>query len=181
MKQQLIITFLLSIVCVLANADTQFFCQESNQYVNLGDSIATVKAECGAPSASSIEPYRMEKTRKVNQWIYNYQPNSVIRFGKINAKKGSLTINFINNKIVQIFVHGKAVSSTHFCSENMAIHLGDTNLTVYQLCNNPTIRQQKKEILSSTKVEKVTWRYQTNEYIKPTTMIFIDGKLTSIN
>jgi hypothetical protein len=174
----------LALICLAlspaAHAATQYFCPSSNQYINLGASIAEARAKCGPPHTATTSPYTLKKTRLVDQWVYNYQPNTILRFGTIHTRKGALVVNFINNKVIEILVNGHSVASTNFCSNNLPVKVGDNNLTIRQLCDQPTIIQKTKQTISQQKTQKVVWTYQANDYIPANTLTFISGKLVSI-
>ena len=164
-----------------------FFCSKANTYVYLGDTIEKVDQACGPPSSSDIKnSTQTVKSQQIEQWIYNFQPNSGFRaplgeMSDVVFKKNALVINFDGEYISQIFVEGKQVYSTHFCRPDLALYTGDTRQTVIQFCSSPSVTRNIVQDQSSHSARQIVYTYKVDNYTPPTQLTFENGKLISID
>src|SRR3989344_5925251 len=102
MKKILFVTLLC--IALTTDAASYFFCNKTNQYVSLGDSLDLdqVQADCGTPSNTTTKTIPNQKTQKAEQWIYNYKPNST----PAEPQKNALVVTFVDNKATSIASSG---------------------------------------------------------------------------
>jgi len=173
-----VIISLLFITPLMFAQQNYFYC--NNTYIYPGDSLDKVKAICGAPLHKQKKMVTHVKFQKAEQWIYNFQPNSGVNFGKMKTKANALIINFINNKIHQIFVEGQPVTKTYFCRPDVPIKIGDTGPYVYELCMWPNYKQDITLKSPSAPVAQIILTYQPSPHNQPTILHFENGKLVDI-
>lgn len=180
--RQILSFLILSGFASVCFAQSSFFCEKTNTTIRLGTNINTVIQACGIPTKTETEKTTKVISRKVVQWVYDYQPHSLSFVNNPRMTRSALIIDFINLKVVGIRVKGKAVTSTDFCGFNYPkIKIGSTNLTVRQTCTAPTLVQTVNQPLEEVPVTKATLTYQFNEFLPPEKLIFENGRLTEIS
>lgn len=186
MKVKLLLIFTGIFSSFVVMADGYFYCKKSSVYIYLGDTLEKVNQLCDPPINKDIIAPRNEATQKrVDQWVYNFQPNSGFRedlgeASRVMFKKEALVVNFKGDIVSQIFVDGKTVNQTNFCRPDKPLYVGDTQQTVVQFCANPSAKRKAFEQDISYSKQQIIYTYRTNNFSPPTKLIFEDGKLMSI-
>ncbi|OGT22592.1 MAG: hypothetical protein A3C55_03630 [Gammaproteobacteria bacterium RIFCSPHIGHO2_02_FULL_42_13] len=168
MKKILLLTLIL--ITPVAYAASYFFCNKTNQYVSLGNSLEQVQTNCGTPVTTTTKIIPNQKTQKAEQWTYNYKPNSV----PAEPQKNALIVTFIDNKATNIARSGQ----TPPCRPDVQLKKGDSPNLLYQFCKQPSIKKTITQPDGSDQTQTIiTYPNGQNATIQLT---FIDGKLTGI-
>ncbi len=172
MKKLLFFTLIL--MMPLSHAASYFFCNKTNQYVRLGDSLEQVQTNCGEPITTTTNMIPNQKTQKAEQWIYNYKPNSVPAVPQKNA----MVVTFVDNKATSMETEGTVTENTTYCRPDVAFKQGDSPNLLYQLCKQPSVKQTITQPVGSNQEQTIiTYPNGQNTTIQLT---FIDGKLVGI-
>ena len=164
-----------------------FYCSKTSSYVHVGDSIDLIDSVCDKPSRIEKIPSQQKITSTpVEQWIYNFQPNSGFRKDlgeatEVNFQKNALLVNFDGEYISQIFINWKKVYQTNFCRPDLSFGIGDTRQTVIQYCAKPSIMRNAMEENVINTHEQIIYTYQTDPYSPTTLLTFENNKLISIS
>ena len=174
---------IINALCLSANAYAlnSYFCSKTNNYIQVGDTMNQVFAKCGAPLSSKDVQNAPTVPTQVTQWIYNYQNNSFIRTGQNTVQNSALIVNMVNNKVISILVNGQNVQTTKFCSANLPISIGDSNLYIRQLCNTPSQMQVVTQNIQQPQTTQTIWTYQQQQFSPAVTLTFENNVLTSMN
>ena len=165
-----------------AHAASYYFCNKTNNYIHLGDTIAHVKQMCGTPITSTTKVSQSTKTIEVTRWIYNATPKKPYTEYQLHPDKGILTFDFDkNDTLVQILLKGKQLQQTTACLYQQPIKIGDSSLMVANRCWTPnSIQYLTINLPENSSIIQTTLTYQSSAYIPTTTLIFQNNKLTSI-
>ncbi|MGD9152523.1 MAG: DUF2845 domain-containing protein [Gammaproteobacteria bacterium] len=165
-----------------AHAANYYFCDKTNNYIYLGDSITHVKQMCGEPITSATKISQATNTIKVTRWTYNATPKNPYTEYQLSPDKGILTFDFDkNDKLVQILLKNKSLQQTTACLYNQPIKIGDSSFMVVNRCWMPNSIQYLTIKLPQNRSNiQTTLTYQSNTYMPTTTLIFQNNKLTSI-
>lgn len=178
---------LLFILGLLACATT--FAQQSYLYCNqidpggyiyLGYTIDQIIATCGQPLERKHQVRQPTKTVTMEEWRYNYRPNSPFSHSELIAKDDALVIDFLDNKAVEIFVEGQSVKKTFYCNAQVPLKLGDTRQTAYQLCFWASTKAEIQKTEKEPPVNQLLLRYQPTQNGPTKDLIFEKGKLVKI-
>ena len=187
MKRLLLVSFF--IISANALADPSYFaCPNTMNYVNLGDSLDSVIAQCGNPTSTFKPKTSTHSIQQQAQWIYNFRQWSPDRVptqrGNNQPDYGnSMSVNFTNGNIAaSIVVNGQSTHSTNFCNPSQSITVGSsTNLQVRQLCGQPTLTQMVGAHVHNMPSPTIVLVYSGTSYSPSTQLTFTDSKLTSIS
>lgn len=183
-KLSLILTA--GLVPPLAFGIDYFYCNKTSVYVHVGDSISQVNSICDKPTRIEKKLSQRVVTHKpVEQWVYNFQPNSGFRedlgeVTQVKFQKDALVVNFDRENISQIFVKEKPVYQTNFCRPDLFFTIGDTKQTVIQFCAKPSVMHNVMEEDIIDTREQVIYIYQTDPYTPTTNLVFENNKLVNI-
>ncbi|MGD9108356.1 MAG: DUF2845 domain-containing protein [Gammaproteobacteria bacterium] len=166
-----------------AKAANYYFCDKTNNYIYLGDSIARVKQMCGDPITSITKVSQAANIIKVTRWTYNVTPSKPYTEYKLNPDKGILTFDFDkNHRLVQILLKGKQLQQTTACLYQQPIKIGDSSFMVVNRCWMPnSIQHLTIKLLQNRSNIQTILTYQSSSYMPTTTLIFQNNKLTSIS
>ncbi|MEK6731253.1 MAG: DUF2845 domain-containing protein [Pseudomonadota bacterium] len=168
MKKILLLTLIL--IMPGAYAASYFFCNKTNQYVSLGDSLDQVQANCGAPASTTTKTIPNQKTQKAERWIYDYKPNSI----PAEPQKNALVVTFVDNKATSIASSGQ----TPPCRSDVQLKKGDSPTLLYQYCKQPS--QKQTITLPDGPDQTQTIITYPNGQDATIQLTFTDGKLTGI-
>ena len=165
-----------------AHAASYYFCDKTNNYIYLGDTITHVKQMCGNPLTSITKAFQAANTIKVTRWTYNVTPKKPYTEYQLHPDKGILTFDFDqNDKLVQILLKGKQLQQTTACIFNQPILIGDSSVMVANRCWMPnSITKLTIKIPQNRTIIQKTLTYQSDPHTPKTTLIFKNNKLTSI-
>lgn len=153
-------------------------CPNNFNQIAAGDSIELINQQCGKPASET----KSEKEPNVPQeWSYFVNPSSPAYLPPgtppppPSASMGPsasvrMTINFVDDKVVNISAQGMSLSSTNLCGAT--INVGDSTKAVKTACKDPGFVQ--KQATDAKPIEVITYKYDT---APPNTLIFEGGKL----
>lgn len=153
-----------------------FYCEKTNDYVYIGDTVDHVKALCGQPMKESTETIVPQITQKVLRYIYHFQPNSGLRLYKPNA----LVIDIVDDRVTMIQVEGQSVEETTYCGRSKLFKIGTKRQRVLYYCKWPHVRQAVIKKIDQPKVSQTVLVYQIDAYSPAVELYFHDGKLVEI-
>ena len=157
-------------------------CPTNFNQINLGDSIAAVKAACGIPVSEKTAD---ATTSAPQEWNYYVSVNPAFTQNMSQNQTASLktTVAFDDGKVTNISVNGVGVSNTSVCGGT--IQVGDAENTVQAACGKPAFinrgngsqdgTQYKDKNASANKTTVLT--YQNGN--TPVTLTFEKGVLTA--
>ena len=167
-------------ICSSLFAKDYFYCNKTITYIYPGDTLEHVKQSCGEPTGSTEEDAPL-KTKVIDQWIYDYQPNSAFYTDKLKSKESGLVLDFVEDKLVKITVEGQTVDKSFYCRTDVAIQLGDHKTKAYQICPHPSKMHTITQTIPQKAKKQQVLTYQPNEYSEPTKLYFQDSKLVKID
>ena len=126
-----------------AYAASYFFCNKTNQYVSLGDSLDQVQANCGAPASTTTKTIPNQKTQKAERWIYDYKPNSI----PAEPQKNALVVTFVDNKATSIASSGQ----TPPCRSDVQLKKAIAQPCSINIANNPVKNKRSHYPTAPTK------------------------------
>lgn len=175
-------TLLLMISPILLAKQTSLYCITPNHtgYIYLRDTMAEVEQQCGKPLKVKHDTRYPTETLKMEQWVYNYRPNSPFSHAKLITRDHTLVINFLDNKADAIWVEGVPTNSTHYCNADVALKLGDTRDVTYQLCFWPDIKQPVSRTVRETPVVQTILSYKPTPYSELLELVFEKTRLVDI-
>lgn len=166
-------------------ADTQsYYCPQNHAYINLGMTPDEVIAACGQPISQQDSNQPLLQKVPVQQLIYNNMGTSTAFYGVWNLPTGnggvSLEVDIVNQKVRSIKLNGSDSNAVSVC-QGANIQMGDPVQKVYYSCGNPSIVNNSfiNEVVPTAEKPKI-WVYQPGEYQPSVSMIFVNGRLQSI-
>ena len=140
----------------------QIACPGNTQFVQVGDTVAQVVAQCGPPKKT------VDLKKNVIAWTYHLMTVAETRVGFV--------ILLENNVVKDMVTLQKAHRTTIQC-RNGPISLGNSAAQVQAACGQPAkirnFSQQADQISG-----KIThFIYQPQSYLPETTFVFQDGRL----
>jgi len=163
-----------------------YYCSTSSGsgYINIGDSMAEVKSNCGAPTSVQISEVKDQSFSTTEYWLYNRtQVSNSIPLGieqpdaRVTAGK-TFSFAISNSKVKSISVNGNSVQSTKNCGR--PINIGTDADTVLSLCGKPS-NTNVENTPSDNKVKVTTLVYDQGEYQNTLKLEFIDDQLKTIS
>lgn len=142
--------------------------------------MAKVIEDCGTPISKTQKMIYPIKEQKVDQWTYDYRPNSGFTQGKIIGQKNALVINFSDKKILNIYVLNKEVKQTNYCNPKVSISIGDSMQQVGQVCYYPSSTKNTTLKTVLPRVNQITLTIQPAAGIPAQKLYFVDDKLIKI-
>jgi hypothetical protein len=109
-------------------------CPSNFNEISVGDSIESVKAQCGAPSGTKSFDSAADTPQ---EWNYYVNPTGGVTAGVTAASQATLktTVAFANGKVTNMSVNGVGVTNTAICGGT--IQVGDSEDTVKAACGKP--------------------------------------------
>jgi hypothetical protein len=185
-------------------ADTHsYYCPQNHAYINVGMTPDQVIAACGQPLSQQESNQPVTQKIPVQQLIYNNvgantayngvwqvpgtsSPGSGSAYYNVwNIPSGlhdgsQLEVNVVNQKVKSIKLNGSDSNAISICS-GANIQPDDPVQKVYSACGNPNLINNTfiKEIVPTAEKPKI-WIYQPGEYQSSVTLIFVNGRLESI-
>jgi hypothetical protein len=161
-----------------------YFCDRSNTYIYLGDTLAHVQQICGQPISTDTKKIHPSKTMRIERWIYYYKPSNPYTSYELHPyQDGALIFDIEENtqKVVQIKVHGKSVNQTTECLIKKPLKIGDQASWVAHLCWMPNdIKRLTSKIPAKNIITQTTLTYQQTPHQPTAQLIFHDDKLVEI-
>lgn len=185
MKKSLSFCLIFAAGCAIASPG-YIACPNSTNYIQTGDSMASVSSACGQPANTQAIKQPKQQTQKQVQWVYNYrQSNANQTTNQPGSNQpqyhNSMTVNFSpSNKVTSITVNGNPVQSTNYCDPSQNISIGTTNLVVRQLCGQASLIQTVNAKVSTATEKVVKWNYPGQGLSPSLQLTFINGNLTNI-
>lgn len=166
---------MLVLCCLMASRGYALFCPGNFSQIELGDTLANVKAKCGDPAKQKTESIPPPTPQ---EWTY-YIPQTVSA-GMSTQQQGTLKVNIsfdADGKALNINVNGIGVGASTICGNS--IQLGDKTDAVKSACGKPSfINQQPSDTKSNQKNdEQTTYTYGGD---RPATLIFKNGILSKV-
>lgn len=164
---------ILTTLAFIPHMSWAFFCPNNFRQINIGDSIETVKQECGKPD---IETTKKEEKNTPQEWSY-FIPQTVSTANSYEEMQGTLKTSMAfdaDGKLVNISVNGIGVGSTQICGAD--IQLGDTKDSVKAACGNPSYINKSSQNEGQSEKNKIT--LLTYKVTPPVTLVFVNGVLT---
>ncbi len=167
------------------------YCPQKSGHINVGMTEAQVIAACGDPIATKESNRPATQKVPLKQLIYtslnrDARPECTYDLYNIYSLPcGStgltLKIDIINEKVVNVNIDGTGSNATSICG-GVDIQLGANENDVYAACGSPNTVNETflNQPIPSDKKPKV-WLYQIDQYHKPITLTFVNGKLQSID
>jgi hypothetical protein len=157
-----------------------YYCLETNQVVNEGDSMQKVQATCGAPTTVSIRDEMISSPMKITEWVYINRPtdptkteNYLARLVVVFNEKGKVTQLKQSQQLVN--PNGQ---TTVTCGVG-GVKVGDDIPAVQINCGNPAFVNKFQS--SEERTQKVIeWSYQKSSNLTPLVFRFENGILTQI-
>ena len=190
----------------LAQPLNTFYCPQGHSNISLGMTAAQVKAQCGEPEMTDGSSTNLTQKIPVTRLTYNNMNKGSVYFWNLNKvynefglPSGSqitpFTVDIINNKVKTLTLDGNSVNTTTACgyqgntsfpggtnpNEPASIEVGDPAEKVYSLCGAADYTDETyilAPIPSSDKPQH--WTYQVDTYQPAYQLLFISGKLVSI-
>ena len=181
-----------TLLLLFSNSAFAFYCSTAtgNGYINIGDSMAQVKQNCGMPNQEQVNEVPASSAITTTQyWLYeNIQvleesPLAVEGpYRSVSRQGPSFVIQVKNNVVTAITQGNESVESTNQCDQGV-VRVGDSIDRLISACGKPSfVNVESGQGGQETPKKKVTtWTYQSNSYAAPLTLEFEDGKLTKIN
>lgn len=195
------ILLLCTIALVAMNAlAASYYCLETNQVVNEGDTMEKVQTACGSPTEINIKDEVVSTPTETTEWVYmtnrpidptrtaDYLPYLTVVFnsqGKVielrqsqNQLNTALNPNNQDLKQPSQLLDPLNEKTPVTCQEG-SIKIGDEMPTVQVTCGTPTL---VNKLQSSQDVVKkvVEWSYQKNSSLTPLKFQFENGILKQI-
>lgn len=155
-----------------------YYCLETNQIVNEGDSMEKVQAACGTPTRVSIKDEISSAPKQITEWVYISRPTDPTK-----------TQDYLARLIVVFNDKGKVTQLKQSQLQNNeqtnvtcgvgSVNIGDDMPTVQITCGTPSFINKLQSSEETTK-KVVEWSYQKNSLIVPLVFRFEDGILTQI-
>jgi hypothetical protein len=139
-----------------------------------------VTTTCGDPQAQDVQTTHSTETEQVEQWIYDYVPNSPLVTGQVVSRKDAFVVYFKNLKAVEILVEGESVQATKYCRPDVVVSVGDSADRIYQVCQWPSLKQNITRPISQKPVEQMILTYQSSPQNPARKLYFEDFKLVKI-
>lgn len=175
-----------------------YYCLETNQVVNEGDSMEKVQNACGTPTQVIIRDDVTNTPTEITEWVYmtnrpidptrtsDYLPYLTVVFdnqGKVTQLRqnqqsdfNEQTLNVQNPKQNELLDPNKQNQVT--CQQG-SIKIGDDMPTVQITCGTPTLVNKMQSSQDVTK-KIVEWNYQKNSSPTPLKFLFENGILRQI-
>jgi hypothetical protein len=166
-----------------AQAAEYYFCDQSNTYIYLGDTLSHVQQVCGQPVSTNTKKIHPSKTMQVERWIYYAKPSNPYTSYKLHPQQAGALIFDIDQeqKVVQIKVNGKQVNQTTEGLTNKPLKIGDPAFLVTQTCWMPNdIKRITIKIPAKYTITQTTLTYQQTPHRPAAQLIFHDDKLVEI-
>ncbi|STX52306.1 Protein of uncharacterised function (DUF2845) [Legionella busanensis] len=175
------------------------YCPQNHGFINIGMSQTQVMSACGQPLSKQQSNQPFTQKVPVQQLIYNNQGDRTAfygvwalpigntnyggapTFGGNSGGGAQLQVNIMNNKVSSITMNGSSTNAFSICG-GRSVEVGDPVSIVYNACGTPSLVNHtyiNQVVPSSTKPE--IWVYQADQYQKPMSLTFVDGKLQSID
>jgi len=154
-----------------------FFCPNTFNQIEIGDTIEQVEKQCGKPDSQTEKEI---KKPVPEEWNY-YIPQTV-GGNSLTPMQGTLKTSFTfdaSGKAINISVNGIGVGSTTICGSN--VQLGDTRDTIKAACGSASIinkQLSENDTKDQAANKMIIFNYKSNP---PTTLTFENGKLTARN
>jgi len=156
-----------------------FFCPTNFNNIDIGDSMAKVEQQCGAPGNKEIKD---PPDTKPQQWSYFLQPQPT---GQVPTNaQGTLKTSFAfdgDGRVVNISVNGIGVSSISTCRQ--PISMGSTRDAVKDACGEPILitKQNQSESAQAAPDAPIDLNKKQVEFTysgtPPVTLVFLNGRL----
>ena len=147
------------------------FCPKGLNQMNFGDTIEQVTQQCGAPDSQNT---KKEAPFQPQEWVFYVKPDPK-QTGSVK-----MTVAFDSKKIAtNITVNAQSLQKTPLCGT--AIQAGQTTDMIKQACGSPAMINQSQlgaGPAAAAEVVTTTFKYSS---APPTTLTFVDGKLSSRN
>ncbi len=192
-----------SIIYPVNAGQQSIYCPQKSSYIQIGMTSDQVIAACGMPLSKQDSNVPAMQQIPVQQLMFNSvgtqtapsgfwtapvngQGGQSAFYGVWNVPVGEasgvqLEIDIADNKVVLMKINGATSNSLSICS-NANITYGDPVSKVYNACGNPdTINNTYMNRMIPSKEKPQIWTYQAGQYQPTMTLMFVDGKLQSIN
>jgi len=163
-----------------------YFCssQKGHGYINIGDSMQTVRGACGVPDTVTNKTTGGSKMITVQHWTYTHKPIQT-RFDSPLPKSNTtyppdVTFQVIDGKVTSIASAGKAHKSSNLCRTGMQISVGQSAQSVIKSCGRPDFVESRQQIDRQPEKQITVWTYKVPSG-SPIVLEFINGQLTKIN
>ncbi|MBA2649928.1 MAG: DUF2845 domain-containing protein [Legionella sp.] len=166
-----------------------YYCPQNHQYINVGMSADQVVSACGEPLSRQNANNPVTVRVPVQQLIYNNQGAEQPFAAQTNywapLKTGNggvqLEVNIVDYRVKLIRINGSNSNAASVC-QGINIQIGDSVAKVYNACGAPSV-------VNNSYINQVTtpatppqlWIYQAGDYQAPFSLIFVDGRLHSID
>ena len=158
----------------IADVSYAFLCPTNFKQINLGDSIAIVTSQCGAPNRQESKTIKNLNTPQ--EWNYFIPLPNNTNLNASNPGTFKTQIAFDKNgKVINIAVNGMSVGATTICGMN--VQVGDEKQKVKSGCGEPSFINQPN--IPEEKIPAVTittYYYDTTPAMK---LIFENDVLKS--
>ena len=172
-----VMILIFSIPCFAADS---YYCPHSSSYVHPGDSYEHVIETCGKPISTTTDEVQPTATRKVIQWIYDYDHTKTIDSGVNHPDKNVLVIEISNDKVISIVLKGKDVTETNYCRYDIPLTLGESSYQAEFLCGFASSKRTFTALVSKTPIQQNVLSYQINSLYPKAKLYFQQGKLIKI-
>jgi hypothetical protein len=168
------VSLLMFFGCASAYADS-YTCAKTFRVVSTGDSIDTVKAACGEPTASTTRTDTIYIPNQIVRWFYMLV---------IDARKPAIpifSVNFKDQKVIQIDkseVFGPMLSGFS-CIFNNTLRMGMSENEVLAMCGSPTSISTSEEMSTATK-PVVVFLYDLGQFQQKVQFEFEESKVVRI-
>lgn len=170
------------LICFLIppSVSASYYCMETNQVVNEGDSMERVEAACGKPTRITTKNEVTSVPVEVVEWVY-MTPRPVDPT-QAYSYLPYLTVIFDNRRRVTEIRASQLGPPNGFSSATCRtgnLHVGDSAGAILSACGNPTIINRRRSSENSVH-QTVEWFYETSKYLSPVTFRFENGVLKQI-
>lgn len=173
--------FIILLASTFSTSTFAMLCPGNFNEINTGDSLATVKAACGAPTSENTTD---SQANLPQEWVYYVSVNPAFYQNISQNGQASLktTIAFANGKVTNMSVNGIGVSSTAICGNN--IQIGDAQKSVEAACGKPAFINQGSGSQAGSQSAAKTTEITKLTYVVggiTTVLVFNNGALTARN
>lgn len=185
-KLKLSQVFAFLIVIFSSGSAFSYFCPGGNGFIDEGDTQATVRTACGAPTTIQNITTQGPEFETAQYWVYN---NNI---APINSRQPSLqaigftptqtVIEIVDDKARQITVNGSSVSSTDQCAIGSTVREGDSVAKLMKNCGPPEASNTTQRHVEDNQNQQVqVWTYNYGPNSPQLVLEFdITGQLLSI-